>query len=86
MKKKFLSSLFLIVILNVLIKPIYILGIDAEVINRVGEYTYGQYFAIINLTFILNVFLDLGINNFNTKNIAQHSFLLQKYHKSLIYN
>ena len=32
--KKVLSSLFLIVILNVLIKPIYILGIDAEVINR----------------------------------------------------
>ena len=84
MKKKFLSSLFLIVILNVLIKPIYILGIDAEVINRVGEYTYGQYFAIINLTFILNVFLDLGINNFNTKNIAQHSFLLKKYFSKII--
>lgn len=84
MKKKFLSNLFLIVILNILIKPIYILGIDAEVINRVGEYKYGQYFAIINLTFVLNIFLDLGINNFNTKNIAQHGFLLKKYFSKII--
>ena len=29
-------------------------------------------------------FLDLGINNFNTKNIAQHSFLLKKYFSKII--
>ena len=37
MKQKFLSSLFLIVLLNLLIKPFYILGVDAEVQNRVLE-------------------------------------------------
>ena len=84
MKKKFLSNLFLIITLNIIIKPLYILGIDAEIINRVGEFEYGQYFAIINLTFLFNIFLDLGINNFNVKNIAQHGFLLKKYFSKII--
>ena len=74
-KKKFLSNLVLIIFLNLIIKPFYILGIDAEIINRVGEFEYGVYFSIINLTFLLNIFLDLGVNNYNVKNISQHSFL-----------
>tara|TARA_Y100001968_G_C19370715_1_gene725003 strand:- start:182 stop:1531 length:1350 start_codon:yes stop_codon:yes gene_type:complete len=45
---------------------------------------YGQYFAIINLTFLFNIFLDLGINNFNVKNISQHGFLLKKYLSKII--
>ena len=54
MKQKFVWNLFLIVILNLLIKPFYIIGIDAEVINRVGLTEYGNYFALINLSFLFN--------------------------------
>lgn len=72
MQKKFLSNLILIVVLNLLVKPFYILGIDAEVQNRVGEAAYGNYFSLLNFSFILNILLDLGVTNFNTKNIAQH--------------
>lgn len=72
MQKKFLSNLVLIVVLNLLVKPFYILGIDAEVQNRVGEAAYGNYFSLLNFSFILNILLDLGITNYNTKNIAQH--------------
>lgn len=78
MKQKFLSSLFLIVLLNVLIKPFYILGIDAEVQNRVGEVAYGNYYALLNFSFLLNILLDLGITNYNARNIAQHPHLIQK--------
>ena len=84
MKKKFLSNLVLIIFLNLIVKPFYILGIDAEIINRVGESEYGIYFSIINLTFLFNIFLDLGINNFNVKNLAQHSFLLKKHFAKII--
>ena len=84
MKKKFLSNLVLIIFLNLIIKPFYILGIDAEIINRVGEVEYGIYFSIINLTFLFNIILDLGINNFNVKNLAQHSFLLKKHFSKII--
>ena len=33
MKKKFVSNLILVLFLNLLIKPFYILGIDAEVLK-----------------------------------------------------
>jgi len=79
MKRKFLSSLFLIVLLNLLVKPFYILGIDAAVQNRVGEEIYGNYFALLNFSFLLNILLDLGITNYNTRNIAQHPHLLAKH-------
>tara|TARA_B100000900_G_scaffold207271_1_gene175768 strand:- start:643 stop:2091 length:1449 start_codon:yes stop_codon:yes gene_type:complete len=84
MKKTFLSNLVLIIFLNIIVKPFYILGIDAEIINRVGEVDYGIYFSLINLSFIFNIFLDMGLNNFNVKNIAQHSFLLKKYFSKII--
>ena len=84
MKKKFITNLALVLLLNVLIKPLYILGIDAEVINRVGANVYGNYFALINFSFILNILLDLGITNFNVKNIAQHRQLLNKHFSGII--
>lgn len=79
MQRKFLTSLFLIVLLNLLVKPFYILGIDAEVQNRVGEEVYGNYFSLLNFSFLLNILLDLGITNYNTRNIAQHPQLLTKH-------
>jgi len=78
MQKKFLSNLFLIVLLNLLVKPFYILGIDAEVQNRVGEEVYGNYFALLNFTFLLNILLDMGISNYNTRTISQHPQLIAK--------
>ena len=79
MKGKFLSGLIVIVLLNLLVKPFYLLGIDAEVQNRVGEEVYGNYFSLLNFAFLFNILLDLGITNYNTRNIAQHPQLLQKH-------
>ncbi|MEO9531114.1 MAG: oligosaccharide flippase family protein [Crocinitomicaceae bacterium] len=84
MKQKFLSSLFLMVLLNLLVKPFYILGIDAEVQNRVGEEVYGNYYALLNFSFLLNILLDLGLTNYNTKNIAQHPQLLAKHFAKIL--
>ena len=84
MKQKFVWNLLLVILLNLLIKPFYILGIDAEVINRVGASVYGNYFALINFSFLLNIILDLGITNYNVKNIAQHHQLLEKHFSGII--
>ena len=84
MKKKFITNLLFLLVLNFLIKPFYILGIDAEIINRVGTETYGVYFSLFNFSFLFNIFLDLGINSFNTKNIAQNEHLLSKYFSKLL--
>ena len=79
MQKKFLSNLVLIVVLNLLVKPFFILGIDAEVQNRVGEAIYGNYFSLLNFSFLLNILLDVGLTNYNAKNIAQHPHLVANH-------
>jgi O-antigen/teichoic acid export membrane protein len=84
MRKVFFSNLILLILLNVLIKPFYILGIDAAVQNTVGAETYGAYFALLNFSFIFNILLDLGINNYNTRNIAQSPQVLKNYLGAMI--
>jgi O-antigen/teichoic acid export membrane protein len=83
MQRKFLSSLGLILLLNLIVKPFYLLGIDAEVQIRVGKEAYGLYFGLLNLSFILNMFIDLGINNFNNRNISQNAQLISKHFAKL---
>ena len=70
-------------VLNFIIKPFYILGVDAEILkitelNNAG--TYGTYFSLLSLSFVFNIFLDLGINNYNTRNIARDN---NKIHREL---
>jgi len=79
MQKKFLKNLALLIFLNLLVKPFWIFGIDREVQNVVGPEEYGFYFAIINFSFLFFIFLDLGITNFNNRNIAQNNQLLNKH-------
>jgi O-antigen/teichoic acid export membrane protein len=84
MQKKFVTNLAFLLFLNLLVKPFYILGIDAEVQNQVGTAVYGNYFAILNFSFLLNILLDMGITNYNTRNIAQHSQMLNKHLSSIL--
>lgn len=77
MQGKFLSNLLLLVFLNLLIKPFYILGIDAEVQNRVGEAAYGNYFALLNFSFLFNVLLDFGITNYNNRRVSRDASILK---------
>ncbi|NLN73997.1 MAG: oligosaccharide flippase family protein [Bacteroidales bacterium] len=84
MKKKFLTNLILILSLNLLIKPFWILGIDRVVQNIVGAEEYGFYYAVLNLSFIFNIFLDFGLTNFNNRNIAQNHHLLNKYFSGIL--
>jgi len=84
LKRKFVTNLALVLFLNLLIKPFWILGVDRTVQNVVGAEEYGFYFALLNFSLILNIILDLGITNFNNRNIAQHSHLLNKYFSNII--
>ena len=79
MQKKLLSGLFWVLLANLLVKPFWILGVEVGVQNAVGNEMYGFYFSIFNLSYILNILLDLGITNFNTRNIAQHPQLIGKH-------
>jgi O-antigen/teichoic acid export membrane protein len=79
MQRAFLTNLLLLLVLNLLVKPFYLLGIDAGVQEAVGPRVYGTYAALVSLSFLLNIVLDLGITNFNTRHIARHGHLMAKY-------
>jgi O-antigen/teichoic acid export membrane protein len=84
MQRKFLFNLILLVVINLLVKPLAIFGIDAEVQNRIGYVDYGLYFSIFNFTYLFNILLDLGITNFNIKNVAQYPKLAHRYIGKLV--
>ncbi|HMN05877.1 MAG TPA: oligosaccharide flippase family protein [Flavobacteriales bacterium] len=84
MQRKFLLNLALVLVLNLLVKPFYIFGIDAEVQVQAGTEAYGGYAALLSLTFLLNILLDLGITNWNTRNIAQHTHLMRKHVSGIV--
>lgn len=84
MQKKFLSNLGLLLLVNLLIKPFWILGIDRNVQNLVGHQEYGFYSAVLNLSFLFNILLDFGITTFNNRNIAQNEHLLSKHLSGIV--
>ncbi len=67
------------VLLNLLVKPIYIFAIDRNVQNVVGYEQYGLYAALLNLSIIFNILLDLGITNFNNKSLAEDPKRIKTY-------
>lgn len=79
LQKKLLSGLFWVMLLNLMIKPLWILGIERGVQNAVGVAEYGLYFTLFNISYIFNILLDLGVTNFNTRNIAQSPWLIGKH-------
>jgi O-antigen/teichoic acid export membrane protein len=83
MQKKFLVNLGLLLLLNLLIKPVWIFGIDRNVQNLVGSAEYGFYFPLLNFTLLFYILLDLGVTNFNNRNIAQYNHLLKKHFSNL---
>jgi len=84
MQRKFVTNLFLILSLNLLIKPFWIFAIDRSVQIAVGAKTYGYYYTLFNFSFLLNILLDFGITNFNNKNIAQNNHMLSKHFASIV--
>lgn len=91
---RFYSSLVLLIILNAIIKPLWIFGIDREVQNIVGTESYGIYFSLLNFSIVFSFLLDWGLTSFfNRQLAAEHlnfidktrSFLFIKVLFSLFY-
>ena len=78
MRRKFISSLSLLLVLNLLIKPIWIFGIDLSVQNRLGEEVYGLYSALFGFSIIFNILLDFGLTHFNNQAIAKKADLIER--------
>lgn len=84
MQKKFIINLFFLLGLNLLVKPLWIFGIDRTVQNTVGAEQYGLYFAVLNFSFLFTFLLDFGLTGFNNRNVAQHSHMINKYVSNIL--
>ncbi|MFI5129219.1 MAG: lipopolysaccharide biosynthesis protein [Chitinophagales bacterium] len=72
---RFYSSLSLLIVLNAVVKPIWIFGIDREVQNEVGADAYGLYFSILNLSIVLSFLNDWGLTVFYNRQLASKNEL-----------
>jgi len=71
MQAKYLRSLFFLIFLNVIIKPVWLLGIDRGVQHATGIDEYGLYYFILSISFYLQMVLDPGLHTHNNKLLAQ---------------
>ena len=79
MNSRFLKNILFLLFINLLVKPFWILGVDRTVQNIVGDASYGTYLAIFNFSYLFYIILDIGLTNYNSKEIAQNNSLLSKY-------
>jgi len=70
-QKQLFSNIFLLVLINFLIKPFWTFGIDLKIQNSVGADVYGFYTAIFNASFLFHIFIDVGINQFQNREVAR---------------
>ncbi len=83
MNREFFVNIIFLVLINLLVKPFFIFGIDLTVQNRVGD-AYGLYFALFNFTYLFQILNDFGIQNFNNRHVSRHPQLLPKYFPNLL--
>ena len=79
LSRPLLSGLFWVLLANVIVKPLWLLGVEVGVQNAVGNEMYGFYYSIFSFAYIFNILLDLGLTNYNTRNIAQHPQLIRRH-------
>jgi O-antigen/teichoic acid export membrane protein len=69
--------------MNLIVKPLYIFGVDRSVNNIVGSSEYGFYFSLLSFSYILQMVNDFGIQNFTSKTIAEQPENAAKYFSNL---
>ena len=70
MRQQLVKNLFFVLVVNVLVKTVWIFFIDRNVQIRVGYAAYGDFQALFNLGLIFQILLDFGLTSYNSKEIA----------------
>lgn len=84
MRKIFATNLIFLLLLNVVIKPLWIFAIDRNVQIALGAQEYGFYFALFNFSLLFNFLLDLGITNFNNREISYYPHMISQQFSSIV--
>lgn len=84
MRKSFVQNIFFLLLVNLIVKPVWIFAIDLKVQNTVGYATYGQYVALLNFSMMFQILLDFGMQSYNTRIIAQSPQKLNRLFPNMI--
>lgn len=84
MQRFFVQNIFFLVLVNLIVKPVWIFGIDRNVQNMVGHASYGTYQALFNLSLIFQTLLDFGLQSYNTRTIAQSPLAMKKLFPNIV--
>ena len=57
-------------ILNLAVKPAYLLVIDTKIQDLFGPEEFGRYFPLVSLSILLNILLDAGLANHMTRLVS----------------
>jgi len=82
--RKFITNLAFLLLLNLMVKPVWIFVFDRNVQEVLGNAEYGLYAALLNFTFLFSILPDLGINLNNTRKVATDSNRLKTHLPGLI--
>ncbi|MDQ3017660.1 MAG: polysaccharide biosynthesis C-terminal domain-containing protein [Bacteroidota bacterium] len=83
-KHQFLPTIIGLIIVNLVIKAIFIFGVDMQVQHQVGQSTYGLYFTLLNLCYIFQIINDFGLNLLHNTDTAVHGKVrVERYYQIL---
>lgn len=68
--KKFASQVSLLIVVNLIVKLVWIFFIERKIQLLVGFENYGLYYSIFNFTLILSIINDPGLSNYLIRFIA----------------
>jgi O-antigen/teichoic acid export membrane protein len=83
-QRQFLSTLIWLVIVNLVIKAMFVFGIDLQVQKQVGQEIYGHYFALINLCYIFQIINDFGLNLLHGTDTAHHGYVRRGHWRTIV--
>lgn len=83
-KKTLIKFAGISVLLNFLVKPIWLFFFDRKVQSILGNKEYGNYFSYFNMALIASVLLDFGISYWNNRSMAYQESEQRKLHSALL--
>lgn len=84
MRRFFVQNIFFLILVNLIVKPLWIFGIDRNVQLAVGHEVYGQYQALFNFSIIFQVLLDFGLQSYNNRTVAQAPHTLRSLFPNIL--
>jgi O-antigen/teichoic acid export membrane protein len=70
LRRKFLINIVFLLLVSLIVKAFWVLGIDRTVQNIAGEEAYGFYFSLFSFSVLFTLVLDMGLSGFNNRAVS----------------